>query len=522
MLLNLVAGLRKKAMFKLAKSRPSFFFIFIVLCFPCFFYAQDFSCSNKFSLKNKKTKINTSKICPELMQEDLEELYKKVLLAHPNPFVFCSKEQWDKQYLQALKQCETPKTFFEFSKIAASWLSLLKDSHTSLDPDLTLWEFKKRHRLFPFLLKKIGSKFYTENFIDNVIPRNHEVIKIHNLTADSLHKLSLIFAINEGDSKNAKSHYATYLMGFIFNLCHDFDKSDSVSVKHINLNGDTLTTSLPTLSPKERRRYFKKNTWGEPPETEYSFVKISNDSQPLGILSIGTFSPNKRKEYEKNIHDFFIRVKKENVKNVLIDLRNNPGGYFYYVDAIMKYIDTTDVPRYKNIIAKRSFLDDYTNLSYFQKMILQFKCKYEKDPTLKADCNFLNSDFGHIDTLHELNNYSYNEKIKFKGSCYLAINGMSISASVDFASWFMKSNRGLVLGEPCMGPYTGTWGNPRITYLKNTKLAVVISTIRNNLTKNFVYSEIPIRPDIYIAPDINDHINNTDPIIDYLINEIKK
>ena len=59
-------------------------------------------------------------------------------------------------------------------------------------------------------------------------------------------------------------------------------------------------------------------------------------------------------------------------------------------------------------------------------------------------------------------------------------------------------------------------------YLKNTKLAVVISTIRNNLTKNFVYSEIPIRPDIYIAPDINDHINNTDPIIDYLINEIKK
>ena len=99
---------------------------------------------------------------------------------------------------------------------------------------------------------------------------------------------------------------------------------------------------------------------------------------------------------------------------------------------------------------------------------------------------------------------------------------MSISASVDFASWFMKSNRGLVLGEPCMGPYTGTWGNPRITYLKNTKLAVVISTIRNNLTKNFVYSEIPIRPDIYIAPDINDHINNTDPIIDYLINEIKK
>ena len=94
---------------------------------------------------------------------------------------------------------------------------------------------------------------------------------------------------------------------------------------------------------------------------------MNNNSEHLGVLSIGTFSPNKRKEYEKNIHDFFILVKKENIKNVLIDLRNNPGGYFYYVDAIMKYIDTTDVPRYKNIIAKRSFLDDYTNLSFFKK-----------------------------------------------------------------------------------------------------------------------------------------------------------
>ena len=456
------------------------------------------------------------------MQEDLEELYKKIILAHPNPFVFCSKEDWDLQYLHSLEQCETPKTFFEFSKIVASWLSLLKDSHTSLDPDLTLWEFKKRHRLFPFLLKKIDDKFYTENFIENAIPRDHEVIKIQKLTADSLHKLSLIFAINEGDSKNAKSHYATYLMGFIFNLCHDFDKSDSITVKHINFKGDTLSSTLPTLSPKERKRYFKKNKWGETPETKKSFIKTNNHNPLLAVLSIGTFSPNKRKEYEKNIHNFFIRVKKEKFTNILIDLRNNPGGYFYYVDAIMKYIDTTDLPRYKNIIAKRSFLDDYTNLSYFQKMVLQLKCKYKQDPTLKADCDFLNSNFGHIDTLHEVNNYIYNENIKFKGTCYLAINGMSISASVDFASWFMRSKRGLVLGEPCMGPYTGTWGNPRITYLKNTKLAVVISTIRNNLTREFIYSEIPIRPDIYISPSINDHRNNIDPIKDYLINEIKK
>ena len=100
-------------MFKLSKRRASVFFsIFVFLCLSGTFNAQEISCSDRFSLKNKNTKINTSKICPELMQEDLEELYKKVLLAHPNPFVFCSKEKWDKQYLKALKQCETPKKLF--------------------------------------------------------------------------------------------------------------------------------------------------------------------------------------------------------------------------------------------------------------------------------------------------------------------------------------------------------------------------------------------------------------------------
>ena len=71
-----------------------------------------------------------------------------------------------------------------------------------------------------------------------------------------------------------------------------------------------------------------------------------------------------------------------------------------------------------------------------------------------------------------------------------------------------------------MGPYTGTWGNPRITYLSNTQLAVVISTIRNNLSNNFIYSEKPIQPDIEVKQNLKDFRKKKDSLLKYLIKNL--
>ena len=132
-------------------------------------------------------------------------------------------------------ECESPKTFFEFSQIIASWLSMLKDSHTSLDPDLILWEFKKNHYLFPFMLERIEDKFYAKHFVSDKVSYGNEVLKINSLTMDSLFNLSVAFAIKkEGDSRSAQFSYATYLMGFVYNLCNNFSKTDSVLIQHVN------------------------------------------------------------------------------------------------------------------------------------------------------------------------------------------------------------------------------------------------------------------------------------------------
>ena len=95
------------------KNRAPFFLFF------CFLYSspfgQDINCSDNFSLKKKETNISRQKICPDLLLKDVKELYRKIIKAHPNPFIFCSKEDWNQKYKDVLLECETPKTFFEFS-----------------------------------------------------------------------------------------------------------------------------------------------------------------------------------------------------------------------------------------------------------------------------------------------------------------------------------------------------------------------------------------------------------------------
>jgi C-terminal processing protease CtpA/Prc len=98
------------------------------------------------------------------------------------------------------------------------------------------------------------------------------------------------------------------------------------------------------------------------------------------------------------------------------------------------------------------------------------------------------------------------------------MNGVSISASVDFASWFKETKRGLILGEQCMGPLTGTCGNPILFELKNTRISVATSTMRSYTYPGLQVASDPIYPDIPIKYSVLDFRRKNDPIVEYVKN----
>ena len=106
------------------------------------------------------------------------------------------------------------------------------------------------------------------------------------------------------------------------------------------------------------------------------------------------------------------------------------------------------------------------------------------------------------------------KKHRFKGKNFLLMNGSSGSASVNLASGFKSQKMGQIIGEPCLGPMSGTWGNPAVYKLPNTGILVYISTIRFNANNKFEVDPSPIKPDIQVEYTRVDHENERDPVIE--------
>ena len=87
---------------------------------------------------------------------------------------------------------------------------------------------------------------------------------------------------------------------------------------------------------------------------------------------------------------------------------------------------------------------------------------------------------------------------KFDGNSFLLIDGLSGSASVLFTSAFHRNELGMVLGEDCLGPLSGTWGNPTNIRLKNSGMNILVSVLRTNGTDDYLTSPEPISPQVTI------------------------
>jgi C-terminal processing protease CtpA/Prc len=104
----------------------------------------------------------------------------------------------------------------------------------------------------------------------------------------------------------------------------------------------------------------------------------------------------------------------------------------------------------------------------------------------------------------------------YNGKCTLVTNGLSMSASVLFASWFRNANRGEIIGSPCLGPMSGTFGTSVSLNLPATGLPVMISTVKFN-PQNIKGTQMePIIPDKLLEYSTKDVLLGRDPVWNYL------
>jgi len=454
---------------------------------------------------------------------DLEALKQELLKSHPNPFEFCDEKYFNKVYEASTYAIDERTSLAEYSLIVANLLNTLRDSHTSIDyGQLQDLQLAYGGYFLPLGIERMNDsrlRLLIKRDWEQIITPGSELLAINGIDKDKLFKYAMSYACIEGDADEAKKAVATSILMICAGLKSPFKAENQVRIVDF-ISGDTLDL---VLKGYDRKEFYRERYRREMAENPYPVALEIDDEHNLAILKVSTFAPAGSRKYKKRIEESFSQILEGNYGNVIIDLRNNGGGSSAMVEYLYSFLDSAGYNTPSNVIGRNSLLASGRSRFMYSTLgdIITFLF-FAKNEDVQSFRHFAELPLGGIDTVYFKNPTRQMPASVYKGNCFVLINGLTASASVDFTNAFKQRKRGVIVGQQCLGPVSGTWGNPAAFTLSRTGLRVSIATIRYNYDNSFQYERNAIMPDHWVdcTPE---HLNNkTDSQIEFVINLLKK
>lgn len=240
--------------------------------------------------------------------------------------------------------------------------------------------------------------------------------------------------------------------------------------------------------------------------------KIENST---AFLTIHTFAQSDIKKggqhFKKFIDQVFAEIKSKNIKNLVVDLRDNTGGsdpnavYFtrHFFDRPFRYWDRIEVTE---AIAKE--VKGFGTRIFYRKPIQQDTIwLWQKGKTVK--------DFDYYETQQAAKN-------NFNGNTYVLMNGFSMSSCSDVIAILQHNKKAICIGEETGGGYQGNNSGlmpesvvKPFTFSVTVPLQKYVNHVARS--KNIGRGTIP---DHSIDFNVKDLIQNNDKAKDFVIDLI--
>ena len=447
----------------------------------------------------------SDKICSSALLEDVRELYSNIQQAHPDLYRNVSKETLDSSYLCLVNQCSKDLTLLTFVGELNSFLQSLKDSHTFVSvKDLLSYRSVSRHYL-PLRLMAQNGQVVVVKALENKIPSGVHLLSINDIRASTYLQEAPLYAPVESLADSAFQLMIPHVTSALINLNHP-NKLNSITW----LDGNDTVTSIvrnPRISKTQQGEIFK----GEP--IEISFER----KEGAGILKIASFSPRNIKGFKKKLDHIFKEVTEKPVNKLIIDLRNNTGGYIVLQEYLMSFLVPKNTVYSADYVYKRSPYDRFSQLSKLErKRFVRVAKRFYPNGAISREYDFYNKPYGSLDTVKNSPVLKNKQELAYWGPCDVLVNELSMSASANFTAWFMDRARGEVIGAPASGTNGGTFANPYTFYLTNTGLPVSVSTMKINLLP-IGQKEVPLVPNHRIIPTIEELKQEVDGVLNFAL-----
>lgn len=429
-------------------------------------YHTESNITIKDSILEKK-KITIEK---EKLVEDFNQLLE-TLKGHPSQFEFIDNTSYDKLVNIQRNKLKDSMTVKEFYQVVSPIVTSLGCLHTRI-VDTRFFRTVPKYWL-PLIVWFEDEKMYAiNNCVENIeMNVGSEILEINGISSREIYK-TLKTTIS-ADAFNQNFYRGDLNVNFLYyyHSYYGFDSEYKIKFKPYN-SEEIITTSFYIYEPVPNYKVEINNK----PRLGLE-IKKEKKTAIIKIKNFNYFSRGKQNiDFFKEMIDTYMKkIKDDNIKKVVFDLRGNRGGNSECTKYILSYISNKEINFYEN-----------NDLNKRRNRPIIVKPK----------------------TINNISN----------GKTYMLTDGRCASATAQMLAVIKYNQLAMILGEETGGTYS-THPGRSVAALKNTKLALQLGTERESVSVPNLALEKGIIPDKKIVITLDDIINDNDLFLNYIFND---
>lgn len=436
------------------------------------------------------------------LQEDFSTLQKILRSYHPSLYWYATSDSVDTYFAATQASLKNALTEQEF-KNKISWaINKIHCGHTTVRSSKKYSDFYRKKRLpqFPLLLKVwddsavvVSNLLRTDTNSYKALPRGTIITAINGLTTKQIVDSVCQFIGTDGYAKNLKYQLisfnfpAYYTNAFGIDSCYVISYVDSlenpkkITLKNFGIKPDSLIKNralLPEGIPKKQFRKLKL--------LDERNIQI-NTALNTAYLSVNTFSEGKLKRFFRRS---FKKVEKENISNLVLDLRLNSGGNVLSCTRLLQYLEQKPFHVADTVAA---FSRQFPYKKHIKPWFIYW---------LSMRISGRKYSDGRIHFRYFENHYfSPKTKHHFDGNIYLMTGGYTFSAATLVTENLKGQKNVTIVGEETGG---GAYGNSAMflttIVLPNTGIRITLPLYRMVLNAKLPKDGRGVFPDIEVKP----------------------
>lgn len=442
-----------------------------------------------------------SKLSNQAVKDDFDYLYQSLQEAHYNLFAFKSKEKYESLFSHLKSSLTTDSlTLLETISFYQKLVSFANTGHCEIDyPAQPYIEYAYAGgTLFPLELAFENERvFIRKNFSANTkISVGDELLTIDDKPINEILQQLYPFVSAEREYfKKAKMEFWSFPRLF-FQLN---GRKDNWNIQIKTKNDAIANLEVMAISVMDYEG--KRN--GEIVNPQKTLKLYGN----IAYLNAGQFGSNEadgEKLFKKFIDSTFTVIKEHKVKQLILDLRNNPGGHNAYSDYLISYFAHKPFKWYSAFSVKTSrILKEHTVLQ------ADTTDEYSREILRNLDGKTFKYDFPPYNPVEKSKRY--------KGKVYVLINRQTYSMAAASAALIQDYKFGIIVGEET-GDIPTLYASQFSYTLPQTGITIKVPKsyiVRVNGSEKLE----GVKPDIYIQ----DHLlDDKDEILEKLLAILRK